>query len=116
MKPEIKTRWIAKLLSGEFQQGRGTLRSSDNKFCCLGVLCELAVENGIIPKPTLNESSSQFEYGASFATGLPPYEVVIWAQLGERNPSTKSTGHSFAFQNDHGSSFADIAKMIEETL
>lgn len=39
MTPELKAKWIAALRSGEYQQGRGRLRTDDNRFCCLGVLC-----------------------------------------------------------------------------
>src|SRR3990167_9170550 len=38
--------WHADLLSGEFQQGQGCLKN-DNKYCCLGVLCESAKKIGI---------------------------------------------------------------------
>ena len=31
-------KWISALRSGEYRQGRGALRSKDDRFCCLGVL------------------------------------------------------------------------------
>lgn len=37
----FKARWIAALRSGRYQQGEHVLRSEDNKFCCLGVACNL---------------------------------------------------------------------------
>jgi hypothetical protein len=40
MNPEVKARWVAALRSGEYKQGKGALRLN-NKFCCLGVLCDL---------------------------------------------------------------------------
>lgn len=40
MSPELKTRWLEALRSGEYKQGRAYLRK-DDKFCCLGVLCDL---------------------------------------------------------------------------
>ena len=46
MKPEIKQKWINALRSGEYEQGRKSLRDR-NKYCCLGVLCDLhAKETG----------------------------------------------------------------------
>ena len=34
-------RWIAALRSGEYAQGKGYLRTHDDTFCCLGVLCDV---------------------------------------------------------------------------
>lgn len=44
MTPELKTRWLAALRSGEYSQVRGTLKNRDG-YCCLGVLCEIAGNN-----------------------------------------------------------------------
>ncbi len=38
---ELKTQWADALISGEFKQGKGVLRSKNNYYCCLGVACEL---------------------------------------------------------------------------
>lgn len=34
--------WIEALRSGKYKQGTGRLRSNDDCYCCLGVLCEVA--------------------------------------------------------------------------
>lgn len=34
-------KWIDALRSGDYKQGRGALCSDKNKYCCLGVACEL---------------------------------------------------------------------------
>ena len=44
MKKEIAEKWVAKLRSGEIKQGTGFLRRSTGERCCLGVLCDMAVE------------------------------------------------------------------------
>lgn len=41
MNENIKNKWIEALRSGEYEQGTGQLKSLDNKYCCLGVLCEI---------------------------------------------------------------------------
>ena len=46
MNPQIKQKWIEDLLSGKYIQGKKVLRSVDNEYCCLGVLCEQYVEAG----------------------------------------------------------------------
>ena len=40
MDAEIKRKWVEALRSGNYQQGRNHLHR-DNKFCCLGVLCQI---------------------------------------------------------------------------
>ncbi len=51
MKPEIKEKWIKALRSKEYKQGIGNLKTSvDNctEYCCLGVLCDIAVKEKLI--------------------------------------------------------------------
>ena len=47
-KNDLIRKWDAALRSGEYRQGRGGLRynhpSDGSKFCCLGVLCDVAGE------------------------------------------------------------------------
>lgn len=38
----VKAKWTAALRSGEFEQGVGSLKTLDGKYCCLGVLAEVA--------------------------------------------------------------------------
>lgn len=35
------------LRSGEYKQGSGALRPEDDKYCCIGVGCDVARKNGI---------------------------------------------------------------------
>lgn len=46
--PVVK-KWVAALRSGKIKQAHGYLGTPDGNRCCLGVLCDLAVESGIIP-------------------------------------------------------------------
>ena len=39
-------KWIEALESGLYEQGRGQLVDHEDKFCCLGVACNVAIENG----------------------------------------------------------------------
>lgn len=41
MKKNIAMKWVKALRSGKYKQGRDRLRTENNKFCCLGVLCNL---------------------------------------------------------------------------
>jgi hypothetical protein len=50
---EIITEWVRRLRSG-IKQGREYLRTTvdgQDYYCCLGVLCEMAVEQKVIPPP-----------------------------------------------------------------
>src|SRR6056297_2776684 len=38
---ETTQKWIDALRSGKYEQNISALRSNDNKFCCLGVLCDI---------------------------------------------------------------------------
>lgn len=41
MNEELKQKWIEALRSGKYKQGHGQLRDLDNRYCCLGVLCDV---------------------------------------------------------------------------
>ncbi len=41
MTSELKTKWLEALRSGRYQQGTRWLQQNE-KFCCLGVLCEVS--------------------------------------------------------------------------
>jgi hypothetical protein len=41
MKKAIADLWIKALKSGKYKQGKYVLHTDDNKFCCLGVLCDV---------------------------------------------------------------------------
>lgn len=67
---------VEALRSDEFGQTTGALRDEDG-YCCLGVACEAAIEDGVEVLVTWNP-----EYGKYFfsgADGLPPQPVEDWA-------------------------------------
>jgi hypothetical protein len=126
MHDNIRKQWVDKLRSGEYPQGTGNLRSNDN-FCCLGVLCELAVEQNVIGPAILAEGSESLyvyvdekaedEYDA----WLPP-AVKKWAGLQTSEvllakpqpiPSHVAPAKSLTSMNDNGATFAQIADFIE---
>lgn len=85
MNPEIKAQWIAALRSGEYQQGRGYLNShteEGDKFCCLGVLCDLAVKAGVDVEVREHDFINGLSYNGG--TSLLPNVVEEWAELPDR--------------------------------
>ncbi len=124
MDPHIKARWVAALRSGNYIQGEGRLKQrrdhEKSKYCCLGVLCEIAVQDGVIKPPEKIEDEgfpgSAYKYeGDKFSLGP---RVQEWAGI-ESNPAVKDpNGHwsSLADMNDDGASFEEIADVIERQL
>lgn len=52
MKEEVKAELIRRLESGQVRQASCSLRTSDNAFCCLGVICDIvAPDDWVDPKP-----------------------------------------------------------------
>jgi hypothetical protein len=84
MNTEIKAQWVDKLRNGGYAQGLGVLRSEDDKFCCLGVLCELAVEASAVVRNKL--PVDHYSYGKAGMTGLLPVEVMQWSGLDYQSP------------------------------
>lgn len=121
MKQEIKNQWVAALRSGEYKQTDGTLHRTagdDEGYCCLGVLCDIAVKAGVIR--SLNEGSREvFETGTGWEAGVLPAKVQRWAGLDSDNPMVRRNTNgryesSLASLNDDGCSFGEIADLIEE--
>ena len=42
MNKELAMQWVKALRSGKYNQGRWQLRSNQNQYCCLGVLCDIS--------------------------------------------------------------------------
>ena len=99
MNQEIKKKWVDALRSGKYKQGRGRLKAS-GKFCCLGVLCSVVRAKNWV------------------GDALLPSHVRAKAGLDCYNPGVEYHRHqiSLAELNDNGTSFAEIAGLIEEQL
>lgn len=119
MNPEVKAEWIQRLTSGEYKQGEAALKyrppHEKSAYCCLGVLCEMAVERGIIAAPVKNWAD---KYAFDDMVGVPSARVVQWAELPHENPVVLYQGanKSLAELNDTGVPFPEIAKLIDEQL
>ncbi len=120
-------KWIKALRSGDFQQCRGALKTNKG-YCCLGVLCELYLNdhpkafwkkatNFVIPESFRFHVSK--EAGMNAAIGTLPNEVVEWAGLSPGDPLvTTKLGKKMPLTslNDGGVSFSEIATLIEEII
>jgi hypothetical protein len=124
--PEIKAKWVAALRSGEYQQARGALKRAitvDEEgnqvvgHCCLGVLCEVAITEGLDIETRKGSFVPTYRFDGESA--LLPHTIAEWAGLGPiASPSihTDDGVEFLADLNDDGKSFAEIADLIEEYL
>lgn len=115
MKKKIAERWVEALRSGRYKQGKNALRQ-DEKFCCLGVLCNLHAEDH--PKIAVKELDPNVYMGDSSLLANP---VRQWAGMQTEDGSlSESIGicglnfGSLAQANDNGVTFANIADWIEK--
>ncbi len=116
MKPEIKARWVEALRSGEYRKGNYALKTLDGRFDVTGVLCELAVADGIIPRAVRKDAKDDvfkgYLYGpeGNQSPTLICDDVVEWSGLGNQR------GYRLAMKGDQGMSFEKLADYIEEKV
>lgn len=126
MNPEVKDKWTKALRSGEYPQTDSCLKD-DKGFCCLGVLTDLAIKDGVIgPWFQLDDDTNSWavvstDEGVSWdETAILPYQVAQWAGLDSRNPMVFAPGEEYSSPisdpNDSGVPFSKIADIIEEQL
>lgn len=120
MNPEIKERWLEALRSGKYKQGQKLLRARDvdgNEYhCCLGVLCDLAVEAGVTTVEYEPESHDDCVIGLTSylyadgedgqSSGLPQV-VCEWSGVNDMlgaygNAPVHHGASALAFDNDGG--------------
>ena len=112
MNPQIKQKWVSALRSGEYQQTKGFLRK-EGGFCCLGVLCDLyGKENNV--EWDLTHNGYEFQNKQSYL----PSSVVEWSGIEGHNSYVGGETNLpfFSGLNDSGSTFNEIADLIEEHL
>lgn len=116
--------WVDALRSGKYKQTRKVLSDGEG-YCCLGVACEVAYQNGLnisrvtsdtktlLCNDTPTGSAVQFDR----ETGYLPMTVADWYGLDSRNPWVEYDGMSYTLiqLNDDGAfTFDDIADVIEK--
>jgi len=141
MNANIKKMWLAALRSGQYQQGKESLKTEEGKFCCLGVLCDISRlgkwEDATLGTDKwytirgkagtlLEQSGTVLPEAVRRLAGLksanpvivmaPPGFLAEEARTGTISPSTSSFSASLAALNDFGNSFEAIADIIENEL
>ncbi len=106
MRADVAGRWTWALRSGNYSQGKGLLRDRKGNFCCLGVLCDIAEEEGIVVFDTVARTyDGKDEY--------LPESVQIWAGIFDRI-GTFNQSKLTELNDDYEIDFDGIARVIEE--
>ena len=120
MKRELRDAWVADLRNGGYDQGKGKLRTMEDRYCCLGVLCE-RIPNAYW-EPIENEYSG-YQSGWLIVWEGSPSEDLIPNELawklglnGNLSDNEVMNQNLLAVFNDRGWSFEQIARIIEETV
>jgi hypothetical protein len=127
MNPEIKKRWVEALRSGKYKQGTAVLHDvTSDTYCCLGVLCDIAMQDGIVTgEPPSGFARYAFMYRSvddpdDVNATSPPASVVAWAGLPVFDPTVvdgDDPDSSLMTMNDADRrTFERIADVIEEQL
>lgn len=145
MDEALKGRWISALRSGDYNQTDGVLADGQGGFCCLGVLCDLLQEDGVVEAGHMQH---YYSYNGHHSSALLPGDlhkrlglaegsgdVFLWSEIkdflteDECNKITEDYKNSYegdeispdsrwslANLNDAGASFETISKIIEVKL
>jgi hypothetical protein len=101
---KVKTKWLEALRSGKYTQTTEILQD-DCGYCCLGVLCKVAAEEGV----DLGTCDNGILNGAELS--IDQYDIYEWSGL--NNYTEKRL---MRLNDEKGQSFDDIADFIEEYL
>lgn len=118
MNVAIRKAWTRALRSGKYKQGHGVLHKGD-QYCCLGVLCELAVQAGVTDREAGHGiSGDEYTYGDrphGRAVAFLPDVVIEWAGLDSHDPWIQDND-GLAALNDDEVPFPEIADLIDARL
>jgi hypothetical protein len=132
MRRTVRNAWIEALRSGDYEQVEGALAKAVHDqgenvrfgYCCLGVLCELAIKQGHELTTEMRDSGFR-AYGGQ--DSFPPVSVAEWLGDAEASWMVRVVAAdedyeeefdylNLADENDRGAVFSQIADMIENDL
>jgi hypothetical protein len=118
MKPDIARTWADALESGEYDQTKRVLcrvdKDGNRSYCCLGVLCELAIKAGV---PVERTFAKEYDYDVvrfDQEQGRLPASVCEWADCLD-NPYL-GDAQAILLNDDMQASFSEIAQRIRTHL
>lgn len=110
-----REKWISALRSGKYKQTKWRLQTHEG-YCCLGVLCDVAMKEGVIDKENYVPPTKTSEANFDGSVVSLPHKVQEWAGL--RTPSGawgigKATEHLTYLNDNADKSFSEIADVLE---
>ena len=122
MNKDIKKLWVDALLSGDYEQGYHRLKNPNDKFCCLGVLCDVHLklypENKWVVNEIITKDYCESHEYMGCGSYLPD-DVKVWSGLYDETYSVVINGQNAALARHNDSykqSFKEIAHAIDEQL
>jgi hypothetical protein len=121
MNPELKSKWLTALRSGEYPQTTGVLR--DNKgFCCLGVLCDV-MDNSKWSDTVGGDGYGYYFDSREDETNIPAQErkelglhKMVKPPLSEQYDEQLLETVLIEMNDSHNQNFLEIATFIEANL
>lgn len=108
---DLKTKWVAALRSGDYNQGTGNLYAHNNTYCCLGVL---GVVCGVDKEKMLGKSF----FGTSQTTYVQDdnYPKMLYWDGRKSFAGRLSDMNDGSLEGEGRFSFLQIADYIEKEL
>lgn len=106
--------WIETLESGKYKQGRQSLRTADDGFCCLGVYCDILSKKGL-GEWSHDGHAWKFTFRDEGEEGTLPSTVVglgFQQACGFAYNAGTAGSRTLADANDGGRPFKEIARII----
>lgn len=133
MSKELIKTWVETLRSGKYEQGSFVLRSKDDKFCCLGVLCDIVKDlvnldweldqsggityliggaEAVLPAPIANCLGAITDH--DYRILIPKTNTKLQEYLGDRIDAIIRNTTLVALNDYYRLSFDQIADILEE--
>lgn len=120
MHPDLKGPWLEALRSGEYVQGKQALRSAEPegaRYCCLGVLSEVAAKAGLIERDTAGGGVNGGHRGYKTTADTYYSDTMPSVEMNQLFRLNSATAGALAGMNDsEGKTFLEIADWVEENL
>lgn len=114
MNQDIKDLWVTALTDGSYHKGSFQLRDLDDHFDAVGVLMDLAVQQGVIAEPRKHSKATgaQLFFGYSYDKEVVAISKTVaeWAGLSRWQANRVLT------VNDNSATFDKVADYIKGNL
>ena len=118
-----RQQWVDALRSGKYKQGKLTLHPKQDKYCCLGVACDISKKGFWTDYDQKNGHMNYVTPDGDVKTNSLPTEIIEWLGLDNATGFLKQniefegiTVTSLAKLNDYDASFEFIANVIESDI